>query len=26
QKLGFTCYVIDDVQQIGGILSEIQSS
>jgi hypothetical protein len=26
QKLGFTCYVIDDVEQIGGILYEIQSS
>jgi hypothetical protein len=26
QKLGFTCYVIDDVEQIGGILDEIQSS
>ena len=26
QKLGFNCYVIDDVEQIGGILYEIQSS
>lgn len=26
QKLGFNCYVIDDVEQIGGILDEIQSS
>ena len=26
QKLGFTCYVIDDVEQIGGIIDEIQSS
>ncbi|MGN7268901.1 VRR-NUC domain-containing protein [Bacillus licheniformis] len=26
QKLGFTCYVIDDVKQIGGVLGEIQSS
>ena len=26
KKLGFTCYVIDDVEQIGGILDEIQSS
>lgn len=26
KKLGFTCYVIDDVKQIGGILDEIQSS
>ena len=26
QKLGFACYVIDDVKQIGGILGEIQSS
>ena len=26
QKLGFACYVIDSVEQIGGILDEIQSS
>ncbi len=26
RKLGFNCYVIDDVEQIGGILYEIQSS
>ncbi|WP_368653059.1 VRR-NUC domain-containing protein [Ornithinibacillus sp. 4-3] len=26
QKLGFTCYVIDDVEQIGGILGEINNS
>lgn len=26
QKLGFTCYVIDDVEQIGGILDEINNS
>ena len=26
QELGFSCYVIDNVKQIGGILDEIQSS
>jgi len=26
QELGFSCYVIDNVEQIGGILDEIQSS
>ena len=26
QKLGFACYVIDNDDQIGGILDEIQSS
>ncbi|HBR01728.1 MAG TPA: nuclease [Ruminiclostridium sp.] len=26
RKLGFACYVIDDDEQIGGILDEIQSS
>ncbi|WP_139903991.1 VRR-NUC domain-containing protein [Clostridium thermarum] len=26
QMLGFACYVIDSVEQIGGILDEIQSS
>ncbi|WP_026561408.1 VRR-NUC domain-containing protein [Bacillus sp. J37] len=26
RKLGFSCYVIDDVKQIGGILNEIRSS
>lgn len=25
-KLGFKVYVLDDIEQIGGILSEIQSS
>lgn len=26
QKLGFVCYVVDNVDKIGGILDEIQSS
>ncbi|WP_423243621.1 VRR-NUC domain-containing protein [Clostridium tyrobutyricum] len=26
RKLGFQVYVLDDIEQIGGILSEIQSS
>lgn len=26
RKLGFKVYVLDDIEQIGGILSEIQSS
>lgn len=26
KKLGFSCYVIDNEEQIGGILGEIQSS
>lgn len=26
QKLGFICYVIDEVEQIGGILGEINNS
>ena len=26
QKLGFACYVVDDVKQIGGIIDEIQST
>lgn len=26
KKLGFSCYVVDNEEQIGGILGEIQSS
>lgn len=26
RKLGFACYVIDEVKQIGGVLDEIQST